>query len=132
MRIALALLLLVTPACAGRQPAPGTPSAAVVGIWRVTQVNGRDLPAASPQEANVTVERASLMLQANRNYTLSITARTGQAPASERSQSGTWSAGESTLTLSPDGARPTRFDYRFSAGTLTLREGSTVYTLVRS
>ncbi|HEX8907064.1 MAG TPA: lipocalin family protein [Longimicrobiaceae bacterium] len=137
MRIAIALVLLAATACTGVRTA-ASPAAsrmsvpALVGIWRVTQVNGHDLPAPSPQEPNVTVERASLMLQANRDYTLSITARTGAQSPAEQAQSGRWSAGDGTITLTPANARPTRFEYTLAEGTLTLREPGIVYTLVRS
>lgn len=137
MRISIPLLVFAA-ACGGMRGSPATPASAraavspLVGIWRVTQVNGHALPAPSPQEPNVTVERASLMLQANRDYTLSITAHTGAQPATEQSQSGRYSTGDHTLTLAPESGRATRFAYTFSAAGLTLREdGGTVYTLVR-
>ena len=139
MRIALALLLLSAAACAGTPGRSASPAASrasaspLVGIWRVTQVNGRDLPAPSPQEPNVTVERASLMLQANGQYTLSITARTALQPAAEQSQSGRYAAGAGTLTLTPENGRATPFTYTLAASVLTLREArGTVYTLARS
>jgi hypothetical protein len=139
MRIALALLLLAASACAGTQGRSASPAASraaaspLVGIWRVTQVNGRDLPAPSPQEPNVTVERASLMLLANGDYTLSITARTATQPAAEQSQSGRYAAAGNTLTLTPQNGRGTRFVYSFAGPGLTLRdETGAVYTLARS
>jgi hypothetical protein len=138
LRIALALLLLVSASgCMGMQGTYASPAAArgtaaaLAGIWRVTQVNGQNLPAPSPQEPSVTVESASLLLAANGHYTLSITARRGAEAAATQSQEGTWTAAEMRLTVTPAVGRPTRFDYTLTAGTLTLRDGQVVYTLAR-
>jgi hypothetical protein len=133
MRIALSLLLLATAACAGMRGTAPAARAPLVGIWRVTQVNGRELPAPSPMEPAVTIERASLMLLANGDYTLSITAHGGSEPAGEHNQAGTWAVRENALTLAPASARATRFAYSLAGGALTLRDGQgVVYTLTRS
>ena len=139
MRIALALLLLSASACMGMQGTYATPAAsrgtaaALVGIWRVTQVNGRDLPAASPQEPNITIESASLLLAANGRYTLSITSHRGAESVATQSQDGTYSAADMTITLNPSAGRPTRFAYTLTGGALTLRDDQgVVYTLARS
>lgn len=138
MRIALALLLVASSGCMGMQSsypaasASAAPASALVGIWRVTAVNGQPLPAASPMESNVTVDRSSLMLQANHNYALSITAHSGSEAPREVNQSGTWSASGNVLTLNASTSRVTRFTYILSANALTLREDAVTYTLERS
>ena len=136
-RITLVLLLAATSGCMGMQATYATPAAAnaaaaaMVGIWRVTAVNGQPLPAPSPMEPNVTVERSSLMLRENHEYSLSITGRRGTEAAQEVSQAGRWSAAGNTLTLSAETGRATRFTFTLTNTQLMLHDNSVTYTLVR-
>ena len=139
MRIALLALLLATAACAGpfargtRDPRTAAAMGALPGIWRVVQVNGRDLPVASPSERNVTIERASLLLTEGGDYALTISARVGAGPARDNTQRGRWRADATTLTTSPESASPTRFEWRIANDRLTLRDPHGVaYTLTRN
>jgi len=138
MRIAL-VLLLATTACAGpfargtRDPRTAAAMGALPGIWRVVQVNGHDLPVASPTERNVTIERASLLLAEGGDYALTISARVGAEPVRDATQRGRWRVDATTLTTSPEGASPTRFAWRIASDMLTLRDPQGVaYTLRRN
>lgn len=139
MRIALALLL-ATAACAGPfargphgDPRTAAAMGALPGIWRVTQVNGQNLPVASPSERNVTIEHASLLLAEGGDYALTISARVGAEPARDNTQRGRWHADATTLTTSPEAASPTRFTWRIASDRLTLRDQQGVaYTLTRN
>ncbi|HEX8907063.1 MAG TPA: lipocalin family protein [Longimicrobiaceae bacterium] len=144
MRRHAAFLLILAAACApapqaASAPAPAAaatvaPAASIAGTWRLTQVNGHDLPTPSPGEANVTMEGATLALNADGSCTLSATAHGPGEPAQERSHRGTWTAQGGTLTITPtDGGSTINFAYTLAGNTLTLRDPQgAVFTLARS
>lgn len=128
MRILPILALALAAACA----ANGAGAGGLAREWTLAEVNGRALPAPSPTEVGVTVERGSLRLEdASHQYTLSLTARTGQPPAqalSTAAREGTWRARADTLWLGDE----MRALYSIDGAGLTLRlQDGGVYRFVR-
>jgi len=122
MRVLAAALLLLTSACAAAAPAadPGP-----AGSFALIRLNARDLPAESPTEPGVTVERGTLTLEADGRFTMELAARTGAQTASTQTVRGTYSAQGDELALLPDGApeeAALRFTYSADRVGLRLRD----------
>src|SRR5215212_2249104 len=102
MRLLATTLLVLAAACATARPAE-PPS--IVGDYVLTRIDDRALPASSPTEPNVTVERGTLSLGRSGNFELTLTARTSpQLPAAEKTFGGTWTRSGDTLAVTPHDA----------------------------
>jgi|GEM_PF-2278575 len=142
MRV-LATIFILAAACApavqpGPPAAPSAPAAAsapLAGSYALRQINGHDLPAASPTEPNVELTRGFLQLDPAGTFALTLTGRRNQEPTpGDQQMRGNYSVSGDVLTLTPStgpGAGPS-FHITRSGATLTLRdEGGNTYTMVR-
>jgi hypothetical protein len=117
-RICLLLLTLLALA-------PAVPAAAQVeGAYTLTQLEGRVLPAPSPDEDNVTVHAAALLLGEDGGYTFALQTSMGDHVRIEHRQAtGTYRVEGDTLFLEmDDGSEPVPLVYALEEdGRLTLR-----------
>jgi hypothetical protein len=122
----------VTPATA---PAPAAMDAStpLAGGYALRQVNGHDLPAASPTEPNVELSRGWLELTSAGTFALTLTGRRNQEPTPGDQQiRGNYTVSGDVLTLSISGAGGPSFHIARSGATLTLRDdGGNTYTMAR-
>jgi len=140
MRI-LATVFILLAACgpavqAGTTAAaPAQASASLAGSYALRQVNGRDLPTASPTEPNVELTRGFLRLDPAGTFAVTLTGRRNQEPTpGDEQMRGTYAVAGDVLTMSgpngPEGA--VRFNFTRAGSTLMLRDDrGHVYTFVR-
>ncbi|HET7233427.1 MAG TPA: hypothetical protein VFJ16_25675 [Longimicrobium sp.] len=140
MRKLIPVLMIVAacaPTAAGTEPPAATvapaASPALAGTYLLRQVNGRDLPAASPTEPNVELSRGVLQLSPDGTFSMALTGRRNQEPTPGTEQmSGSYTVTGDVLALTmPNGNGP-RFNFTRAGAALTLRDdmGNT-YTLAR-
>lgn len=123
MRVLTLLLTAFLAACA-TAPRAAVPS--LEGSWQWTTINGRPLPAESPSEPGVMVQRGSLAVEPAGRYTLSVGAHVGpQATPVEMSLGGAYTVAGDQLTFTPDSgadARPVTYRYTLNGGVLRLTD----------
>lgn len=103
---------------------PSAPAASqVMGVYTLTHLEGRALPAPSPDENNVTVHAATILFEENGGYTFAL--RTSMADPSQiehRQTTGSYRVEGDTLFLQmEDGSDPIPLAYTLEDGQLTLR-----------
>ena len=133
MRIVSLLLLLTATACAAApRPADPAPAASIVvdpiptGLYDLTAVEGRGLPAQSPTERNVTIWGGSLALEGGARYRMELRATVGDQPSSAAPVEGAWRTAGDSLFLTPaasaDVASPVTFRFTLAGALLRLRD----------
>jgi hypothetical protein len=123
MRLLASLLLVAAAGCAS---APRADGLALAGSYRLAEINGRPLPAESPTEEGVLLERGTLLLDAAGAYTLQVHARRRQQPTAVAPVvRGTYRTEGGELSLTPDpgvDAAAARFRFALDGGVLRLRD----------
>ena len=99
------------------------PAAAQVdGMWALVHINGDSLPATSPMEDNVTIERLKVTLGAGTRYTLQLRARApGMEKAVDAEVGGTYAVTGDRIYLRADekaGADAVEFRWALAEGVL--------------
>ncbi len=133
MRILTSLLILAAacgPAAqsgttaAAPAPAQAAAPAPLAGSYALRQINGHDLPAASPTEPNVQLSGGMLQLDPAGTFVITLTGRRNQEPTpGDEHMRGTYTASGDVLAMSgpgvPDGMR---FTFARSGAMLTLHD----------
>ena len=134
MRRMIPLLLLCaacTPAPSGTVPATNpaavtaapASSSSLAGTYLLRQMNGRSLPAPSPQEPNVEVSRGVQRLGEDGTFTLTLTGRRNEEPTpGDQQMSGAYTVSGDVLALTMQNGGGPRFTFTRSGATLTLRD----------
>jgi hypothetical protein len=131
MRILSLLLLLAAAACAAApqaaDPAPARAAASIpAGVYQLTAVDARGLPAQSPTERNVTIWSGSLALEPGARYRMELRATVGDQPSTAVPVEGAYRTAGDSLILTPDAsadvASPVSFRYTLSGPVLRLRD----------
>ena len=133
MRILSLLLLLAATACAtaprAADPAPASAVASgsiPAGLYQLTAVDARGLPAQSPTERNVTIWSGSLALEAGARYRMELRATVGDQPSTAAPVEGAYRTAGDSLFLTPDAsedvATPVSFRFTLAGAVLRLRD----------
>ncbi len=127
---ALSLLLVVAAAACAAAPraADPAPAGAIVsasipaGLYSLTAVDARGLPAQSPTERNVTIWSGSLALEAGARYRMELRATVGDQPASSVPIEGAYRTAGDSVFFIPDAANPVAFRFTLAGAVLRLRD----------
>jgi hypothetical protein len=128
MRILSLLLLLVAAACAtaARAAAPTAAGSIPAGLYQLTAVDARGLPAQSPTERNVTIWSGSLALEAGARYRMELRATVGDQPSTAAPVEGAYRTAGDSLILTRDAAAdvasPVAFRFTLAGAVLRLRD----------
>jgi len=133
MRILAPILLLLAAACAAAPraadptPASATTAASIpAGLYNLTAIEGRGLPAQSPTERNVTIWSGSLALETGARYRMEMRATVGDQPSSAAPVEGSYRIAGDSLILTPassaGAATPVTFRYTLAGAVLRLRD----------
>jgi hypothetical protein len=128
MRILSPFVLLIAAACAAA-PAPAGPTAAAsipAGLYVLTAVGAKALPAESPTERGVTIWGGSLALEGGARYRLELRATPGDQAMTTATAVGAYRTAGDSLILTPDAsaqaADPIRFRFAVAGALLRLHD----------
>lgn len=123
MRFFSPLLLLIAAACA---TAPRAADPIPAGLYQLTAVDARGLPAQSPTERNVTIWGGSLALEGGARYRMELRATVGDQASSAAPVQGAYRIAGDSLFLNPDAnadvASPVSFRFTLAGSLLRLRD----------